>query len=161
MPVDMLAPSSTLEAQMDVIPASPKTLLLPEELDDARTAGGLAPGDGDALRAVAAWITDFVARPHEDLGRQGPVCPFVPAALARHTLWLAPEHVGQRSSQEVAELVMSYQALFKDAPPHDGDDATYKSSSWFSRTCRRIMPVRSLRTCLGASPCRHMSRTGS
>src|SRR5215469_6756398 len=44
----------------------------------------------------------FTARPNEDLGRTGPVCPFVPVARERKTLWLAPEHVGGCSTPEVA-----------------------------------------------------------
>jgi hypothetical protein len=60
-------------------------LLLPGDLQDA----ALATTDRDALRAVTAWIEDFVARPHEDLGRTGAVCPFVPGSLERSTLWLA------------------------------------------------------------------------
>jgi DNA-binding transcriptional LysR family regulator len=43
-----------------------------------------------ALHGVANWIKTFVARPHKDLGRPGPVCSFVPGALERRVLWLAP-----------------------------------------------------------------------
>jgi hypothetical protein len=68
-----------------------------------------------------------VARPHEELGRTGPVCPFVPGSLERKTLWLAPEQIADRSVPDVVELISSYQRLFLDAQPTDGDDATYKS----------------------------------
>jgi hypothetical protein len=102
-------------------------LFLVEDLDDVSRTGELADSELDALRAVADWITTFVARPHEDLGRAGPVCPFTPGALERHTLWLAPEHVAQRSLADVVELIRDYQALFDEAPPTDGDDAIFKS----------------------------------
>jgi hypothetical protein len=113
---------------MPVTPTQPTTrLFLVEELDDTSRTRELAQGDVEALRAVADWITTFVASSHEDLGRAGPVCPFVPGALVRNTLWLAPERVRERSVPEVVELVRRYQRLFKDAQPTDGDDATYKS----------------------------------
>jgi hypothetical protein len=113
---------------MSVTPREPTTnLFLLEELDDMGRTRELAQGDLDALRAVADWIKTFVASPHKDLGRAGPVCPFVPGALVRNTLWLAPERVAERSVPDVVELIKSYQRLFKDAQPTDGDDATYKS----------------------------------
>src|SRR5262245_3865013 len=67
-------------------------LFLIEDLDDLSRTTKLAKSDLDALRAVADWIKSFVARPHKDLGREGPVCPFVPEALERKTLWLASEN---------------------------------------------------------------------
>jgi hypothetical protein len=98
-----------------------------EDLEDLSTTGELPESDLDALRAVADWINTFVARPHKDLGRAGPVCPFVSGALERKTLWLAPEQVAGRSVPDVVELISGYQRLFMDAPPTDGDDAVYKS----------------------------------
>ena len=113
---------------MSVTPRHPtRTLFLLEELDDMSSTRELAHGDLDALRAVADWITTFVASPHSDLGRPGSVCPFVPGALVRHALWLAPERVAERSAPEVVELIQGYQRLFSDAQPTNGGDAAYKS----------------------------------
>ena len=104
-----------------------KNLFLLEDLEDVSRTRELAESDLDALRAVADWIKTFVARPHKDLGRAGPVCPFLPGALERNTLWLAPERIADRSVPDVVELINGYQSLFKDAQPTDGDDAIYKS----------------------------------
>jgi hypothetical protein len=113
---------------MSVTREQPTTnLFLLEELEDVSRARELADSDLDALRAVAGWIRTFVARPHKDLGRAGPVCPFVPGALERGTLWLAPEQIAGRSVPDVAALVSGYQRLFLGARPSDGDDAIYKS----------------------------------
>ena len=104
-----------------------KNLFLLEELEDVSRTRELAESDLDALRAVADWIKTFVARRHKDLGRAGPVCPFLPGALERDTLWLAPERIADRSVPDVVELISGYQSLFKDAQPTGGDDAIYKS----------------------------------
>jgi Domain of unknown function (DUF6875) len=61
-------------------------LYLLEDLDNASQTRPLAQSDLAALRTVADWIKTFVARPHNDLGREGPVCPFVPGGLERKTL---------------------------------------------------------------------------
>jgi hypothetical protein len=102
-------------------------LLLLEDLEDVSRTRTLAPSDLDALRAVAGWIKTFVARPNEDLGRSGPVCPFVSGALERKALWLAPEQIGDRTVPDVVALMDGYKRLFLSAQPVDGDDAIYKS----------------------------------
>jgi hypothetical protein len=109
------------------MPAHATNLVSVEDLDRATGNGALAEADVDALRAVAHWIKTFVAKPHEDLGRSGPVCPFVPVSLERNTLWLAAEKVAGRSVSEIAEVVGSYHRLFLDAQPTEGDGAIYKS----------------------------------
>ena len=101
-------------------------LFLLEDLEDVGKTSELAESDLDALHAVADWIETFVARPHDDLGRAGPVCPFVPESLERKTLWLAPEQIADLEVPAVVELINGYQRLFLDAQPTDGDDATYK-----------------------------------
>ncbi|HEV3363193.1 MAG TPA: hypothetical protein VG795_03470 [Acidimicrobiia bacterium] len=108
------------------MPTPTTDLVLLEDLEDAGRTSELAESDLDALHAVADWIKTFVVRPHEDLGRAGPVCPFVPEALERKTLWLAPEPIADRDVPEVVELINGYQRLFLDAQPTDGDDAKYK-----------------------------------
>src|SRR4051812_44147431 len=106
---------------------SPAKLFLLEELDDTSRTSEFAAGELDALRAVAHWIKAFVAKPHPDLGRPGPVCPFVPGALVRNTVWLAIEPTAGRNMADVVELIKGYQRLLEAAQPTDGDDATYKS----------------------------------
>jgi hypothetical protein len=67
-----------------------------------------------------------VVRPHEDLGRAGPVCPFVPGSLERKKLWLAPEQIAGRGVPHVVELVNGHKSLFLDSEPTGGDGAHYK-----------------------------------
>lgn len=108
------------------MPTQTTNLFLLEDLEDIGRTSGLAERDLDALRAVADWIKSFVVRPHEDLGRAGPVCPFVPGALERKTFWLAPEQIGDRDGSAVVELVHGYKSLFLDTQPTGGDDVDYK-----------------------------------
>jgi uncharacterized protein DUF6875 len=86
-------------------PAKTTHLFLLEDLADVSRTREIAESDLDALRAVADWIKTFVARPHKDLGRAGPVCPFVPGAWERQTLWLAPEEIADQSVQAVVQLI--------------------------------------------------------
>jgi hypothetical protein len=108
--------------------AQTANLFLLEDLEDVSRRRELAESDLNALRAVADWIKTFVARTHNDLGRAGTVCPFVPGALERKTLWLAQEHIADRDVQGVVELMSSYKSLFLDA------QAVAKSSRVKSQT---------------------------
>jgi len=68
-----------------------------------------------------------VVKPHKDLGRAGPVCPFVPVALERKTLWLAAEQSAGRKATDVIQLIDSYKRLLMTARPVEGEDANNKS----------------------------------
>ena len=108
------------------MPAQTTNLFLLQDLEDSSKTKKLADSDLSALQTVADWIKTFVVRPHEDLGRAGPVCPFVPGGLERKTLWLAPEQIADRGVPHVVELMNGYKSRFLDAEPTDGDDANYK-----------------------------------
>ena len=107
------------------MPAQTTHLFRLEDLEDVSRTSGLAQSDLDALQTVADWIKNFIIRPNKDLGRAGPVCPFVPGALERKILWLAPEQIADRDVSDVVELISGYQRVFLDARPTDGDDANY------------------------------------
>jgi hypothetical protein len=107
------------------MPTLTGNLLLLEDLEDVGRTNEIAESDLDALHAVADWIETFVLKPHKELGRAGTVCPFVPGALERKTLWLAPEQIGDRDVPEVVELMSGYKRLLLDNRPTEGDDVIY------------------------------------
>lgn len=106
--------------------AQATNLFLLEDLGDSSRTKDLAASDLSALRTVARWIEAFVAKPHKDLGRAGSVCPFVPQARERKTLWLAPERIANQSVADVLELTIHYQRLLRTQPVA-ADDANYKA----------------------------------
>jgi hypothetical protein len=109
------------------MPATTANLFLLENIEDASRTKELADSDRKALRAVADWTKTFVAKHHRDLGRAGPVCPFVPVALEHKTLWLAAERSTGRRAADAIQLIDGYKRLLLAAQPVDGDDANYKS----------------------------------
>jgi hypothetical protein len=106
--------------------ARSNNLFLLEELEDGGRTSELEEGKLAALRSVADWIKTFIVKPHPDLGRAGPVCPFVPSALDHRTLWLAPEQIADRDAPDVVELMSGYKNLFLNTQPIDGDNAISK-----------------------------------
>ena len=101
-------------------------LFLLEDLEDGSKTSKLAKSDLHALNTVADWMKTFVTKPHKDLGRAGPVCPFVPGAFERKTFWLAPERSADRDSQGMVELMKGYKRLLLDTQPTEGDGLDYK-----------------------------------
>jgi hypothetical protein len=106
--------------------AQTANLYLLEDLDDASKTRQLPNSDLAALRTVADWIKSFVTKPHKDLGRDGPVCPFVPEAMQRKTLWLASEHIAGRSVADIVQLVNGYKTQLRQQPFH-GDGVNLNS----------------------------------
>ena len=41
------------------------------------------------MRATIKWIREYVVMPHRELGRPGPVCPFVMPALRLQCVWIS------------------------------------------------------------------------
>ena len=108
-------------------PAQTTNLFLLEDLEDVSRASELPQSDLDALRTVADWIKSFIVRPHKDLGRAGPVCPFVPEsldtedALARSRACRRPQRAGGRRSRRRLPETLPWRST------DDGDDAIYKA----------------------------------
>src|SRR5688572_20413431 len=96
-------------------------LFLLEDLENPSRTTDLADTDLSALHTVADWIKTFVVKPNKELGRAGPVCPFVPVALDHRTLWLAAEHIADLRLADVVQLLSGYKRLLLRAQPVEGD----------------------------------------
>lgn len=72
---------------------------------------------GDETRAtVSAWLESYVSRPHPDLGRRGPVCPFVAPAVAAGAVWFAAHRFDgepslERMTRILEEALQCFQLL--------------------------------------------------
>ncbi|NUT98793.1 MAG: EF-hand domain-containing protein [Saccharothrix sp.] len=78
--------------------------------EQARSVDIDGDGDGEVVDVVAGWVRDYLCRSHPRLGRPGPVCPYVPAAVAAGTLWTAvvTDHV-----EDVVGLLEHYRTWFR------------------------------------------------
>jgi len=82
---------------------------------------------GSPLKTIANWMREFLARPHRELGRPGPVCPFVPAAITQDTVWLAGVSLGRGDRQAIVEIVGIFRDLFLQLEPKSGELAMMKA----------------------------------
>jgi heptaprenyl diphosphate synthase len=60
----------------------------------------------EALAAVDGWLSDYIRRPHSELGRPGPVCPFVEPAQRAGALEIRVRLVGPTPSQTLIDEIV-------------------------------------------------------
>jgi hypothetical protein len=117
------APSNAGPDPDDVYPLAPGSLI------DARTcaSGGMYP---DYYHAGLDWLTQFVMRPHRDLGRAGAVCPFVAPALRRHLIWFGTVHTHTSETPEACEKARGLAEAFEHlAARYCGADPRLRASA--------------------------------
>lgn len=79
------------------------------------------------LAVTLQWVRDFLARPHPDVGRAGPVCPFTPTALALDTIWLTEVDDPSPDRDVIVELISQYRDRFLEIEPRFGSAALNKT----------------------------------
>lgn len=90
-------------------PRHPALRLL--ELDDI-------DGEGmEPLRTVVTWAREYLCRPHPDLGRKGPVCPYAQSSLDRGQFYLALWPGVPTSVEAVARALLPYRDWFVRLAP--------------------------------------------
>jgi hypothetical protein len=103
----------------------PPTPLYPISEVDAGLCG---PEELAPMRETVAWMRSFLAKPNKDLGRTGPVCPFVPMSLALDTIFMTAIPTDETTAPEkIEEIVGNFRDIFLELEPKDGDDAINKS----------------------------------
>ncbi len=79
------------------------------------------------LVEIQEWVESFVAKPHPIVGRNGPVCPFVPHALRLNSMHLGVLWVKNLELPQIAQTVLSYRDFFLELEPTKGEAAIKKT----------------------------------
>lgn len=72
-----------------------------------------------ALVASVAWVRSFLARPHPDVGRAGPVCPFTPVALELDTIWLIEIPDTSPDPERIQDIIDQCRQQFLETEPRE------------------------------------------
>ncbi len=78
------------------------------------------------LSETIGWVRKFLARPHPELGRSGPVCPFTPMALELDTMWMTEIKDSAPDPQRIYDVIEQCRKVFMDTEPRDGAMAINK-----------------------------------
>ncbi|HEX5542764.1 MAG TPA: hypothetical protein VFX60_14580 [Micromonospora sp.] len=108
-------------------PIRPACVLIRErDLDDEADHPALV-GIVDKLRGMFSWAREYLSRPHAELGRKGPVCPFVQGAMERERFYLAVYRGTALQGDDLNDELMIYRDWFRVLPPTDGPAAQFKT----------------------------------
>jgi hypothetical protein len=71
------------------------------------------------LIEIMEWVKNFLAKPHPDLGRNGPVCPFVPQSIKLNSIQMAVIRAKNLEPQKIEDIVKNYRDIFLQMEPRD------------------------------------------
>lgn len=73
------------------------------------------------------WVKNYLGKPHPELGRKGPVCPFVPNSLELDFIWMAEIEEKTSSIERVSEIITDYCDVFMSTEPTSEPEAMNKA----------------------------------
>ncbi len=75
----------------------------------------------NALKSSMRWMREFIMRPHPNLGRTGPVCPFVKPAIDDHLLYFSVNQAQDPMNfKSIYDEMMHYKDIFNTFEPFTG-----------------------------------------
>lgn len=81
------------------------------------------------IQALVDWVDNYLCKAHPELGRSGPVCPFVPTALEMGLLYvfIYPHVDFNTDLEEFRQIILKERDLFLETEPRTGNTAQFKS----------------------------------
>ncbi len=70
--------------------------------------------DRAAVRTALDWALAFLASPHPDLGRKGPVCPYIRTSITERLMYVATRPEAECDDEHLVEAVRSARQWFAD-----------------------------------------------
>ncbi len=79
------------------------------------------------LHSTAEWSLTFLCNPHQELGRNGAVCPFTRPSIDKELFWLSLYTKPASHPEQIGKLMLNYRDLFLQLDPQTGREAQYKT----------------------------------
>jgi hypothetical protein len=79
------------------------------------------------VEKTLTWVRATLCQPHGELGRNGPICPYVEQSLSRGLFWLAVFPESNPTLSDFIETLRSYRDLFLQLEPASPPEAHYKA----------------------------------
>jgi hypothetical protein len=107
-------------------PKYPGRYLISSEELRTESAQGCPRGQA-AFKQIRNWVAEFLCRPHADLGRSGPVCPFTAPSMRKQLFWMTAYRGTEISIEEATEVLLNYRDWFMELPPKTQPEANLKT----------------------------------
>lgn len=102
-------------------------LLSLKDLDDAYVLKYVSSAQLSALYQIKDWVYHYLMRPHEKIGRLGPVCPYVPKAVQEDSLFLTVISPDRFEKNSFYEMILNYFDWFTQLAPAFGQKHIFRS----------------------------------
>jgi len=76
--------------------------------------------DSNEYGMINDFIRNFLGKKHPNIGRKGPVCPFVPVSLRKDTLYLSVVRTEQNPADEMKQFLKDFAPTFEAMEPSTG-----------------------------------------
>jgi hypothetical protein len=98
-------------------------------VSDIGPAVPVTPSDVGCPREVLRWAEEYLSQPHDQLGRPGAVCPFVPPSINADTFYVAMHHDVDDDipAASIEQLLIDYLEVFHRIPPPGPQDDLLKT----------------------------------
>ncbi|MEV4221104.1 DUF6875 domain-containing protein [Nonomuraea sp. NPDC049725] len=105
-------------------PTDPSRVLI--EVSDLDGGHELVRRYAEPLGHIVTWARAYLCRPHPELGRKGPVCPYAQTSLDRGTFYLAV-CPGEPDAAQVAEVLDGYRSWFQRLVAPEGVSPQFRT----------------------------------
>jgi hypothetical protein len=97
-----------------------------EDINDPIESRRLSQEQKDAFLKAHRWLLDVICQENPELGRRGPICPFVPKAVNLKTIKVTFLQSKNRSETALSRDILRLCRDFQTLEPTEGDDLQYK-----------------------------------
>lgn len=95
--------------------------------NDPAALSGLKPAEQEAAKSIMSWTRQFLCRPHDLLGREGPVCPFTQPSLSHRLFWVTVVPGSEIDVEKASDIVERFREWFFELEPKSGSEAILKT----------------------------------
>jgi Cys-tRNA(Pro) deacylase len=81
----------------------------------------------EPLSRIVAWARDFLCNSHPELGREGPVCPYVEASMRKCSFYLTVRRGRDYAPADVEAVIRDLRDWFLAIEPQSGPNRTFKT----------------------------------
>lgn len=99
-----------------MLTSADRVLLEVDDIEHDRLPPAMVPYRTQ-LRMILGWARQYLAQPHENLGRKGSVCPFVQASLDQRKFYLSVYPGRPRDATAVASALLPFRDWFLELAP--------------------------------------------
>lgn len=88
----------------------------------------LSVADIGHMSRLVDWLHGYISRPHPRIGRDGPVCPFVPRSIRADALrFVLHGEIDGTDPDQIVALLLAYRTTFLDSTPSSAVQRRHRS----------------------------------